>query len=142
MTGAPITPEMLREIGAHARACFPAECCGYITDRVVRCTNAQDEGLHPTTPARSAETGFVIAGREWIAFARSFDTSAPPRTVYHSHTNGLAYVSEVDREVARLARYPVDHLVIGVVATRLTEAALFRAGDFVELARWPGEMLG
>lgn len=142
MTGAPITPEVLRELGAHARACFPAECCGYITDRVVRCTNAQAEGMHPTAPERSAETGFVIAGRELIAFAKSFDSHAPARILYHSHTNGRAYLSKVDREVARLAGYPIDHLVIGITATGLTEAALFRAGDFAEVARWPGEVLG
>ncbi len=137
-----ISPAMLRAIGAHAKACFPAECCGYITDRVVPCTNAQAEGLHPTAPERGADTGFVIAGTELIAFARSFATPAPARVLYHSHTNGRAYFSEIDREIARNAGYPVDHLVIGVTATGLTEAALFQSGDFVEIARWASEVLG
>jgi proteasome lid subunit RPN8/RPN11 len=141
MTATTLTPELLRELGAHARACFPAECCGYITDRVVRCTNAQAEGLHPTAPERGAEAAFVIAGAELLAFARSFETASPPRVLYHSHPNGRAYFSAVDREVASAAGYPVDHLVIGVTATGPTEAALFRAGDFAEIARWPGEVL-
>ena len=136
-----ITPEMLRAIGVHARACFPAECCGYITDRVVPCTNSQAEGLHPTAPERGADTGFVITGTELLAYAKSFDTATPARVLYHSHANGRAYFSEVDREVASGAGYPVDHLVIGVTATGPTEAALFRSGDFVEIARWPGEVL-
>ena len=120
--------EHLRAIGAHARELFPVECCGYITDRVVRCTNAL-----------ASETRFEIAGAELFAFAQAFEAAVPPRVVYHSHTNGRAYFSEADRA---LASYPVDHLVIGVTASGLTEAALFRAGDFVEIARWPAEVLG
>ena len=42
----------------------------------------------------------MIAGAELFAFARSFDSDRPARIVYHSHTNGRAYFSEVDREVA------------------------------------------
>jgi proteasome lid subunit RPN8/RPN11 len=142
---------LLREIIRHARECFPAECCGYLVgprggalDRVVRCTNAQDQGLHPTAPERGADTGFVIAGAELLAFARSFDGPEPAGVVYHSHTNGRAYFSEVDREVARGAGYPVCHLVVGMTASGPSEAALFAEadGEFVEIARWPGEMLG
>ena len=82
----------LREVAAHAVRCFPAECCGYITDDgVVECTNAQASGVHPTVPERGAG-------------------------------------------------YPVHHLVIGVDATGPTEAALFD-GAFVEIARWPREVL-
>jgi len=136
-----VTVPVLRAAAAHAVRCFPLECCGYITDDgVVECTNAQASGVHPTVPERGAETGFVIAGAELLAFARSFDGRAPARVVYHSHTNGRAYFSEVDRDVARGAGYPVHHLVIGVDAAGPTEAALFDAA-FVEIARWPGEML-
>ena len=136
-----VTVPVLRAAAAHAVRCFPLECCGYITDDgIVECTNAQASGVHPTVPERGAETGFVIAGAELLAFARSFDGRAPARVVYHSHTNGRAYFSEVDRDVARGAGYPVHHLVIGVDAAGPTEAALFDAA-FVEIARWPGEML-
>ena len=136
-----VTVPVLRAIGAHAARCFPAECCGYVTDAgVVECTNAQASGLHPTVPERGAKAGFVIAGAELLAFARSFDGPTPARVVYHSHTNGRAYFSEVDRDVARGAGYPVHHLVIGIDAAGPTEAALFDA-DFVEIARWPREML-
>jgi adenylyltransferase/sulfurtransferase len=136
-----VTVPLLRAIGAHAVRCFPEECCGYLTDAgIVECTNAQASGLHPTVPARGAESGYVIAGAELIAFARSFDGPAPARVVYHSHTNGRAYFSDVDREVARGAGYPVHYLVIGVDAGGPTEAALFDGG-FVEIARWPREML-
>ena len=133
---------LLREVAQHARACFPDECCGYLTaTTVVRCHNAQATGVHPTVPARGAETGFVIAGAELLAFARSFAGTDPARVVYHSHTNGRAYFSSVDQEVARGAGYPVQHLVVGVTAEAVTEAALFD-DQFLEIARWRGEVLG
>jgi hypothetical protein len=53
------------------------------------------------------------------------------------------HFSHVDRAVAAGATgpaYPVRHLVVGVTATGVTEAALFAwsddASDFVEVARW------
>ena len=84
----------------------------------------------------------MIAGAELLVFARAFDGDAPPRIVYHSHTNGRAYFSSVDREVAANA-YPVQHLVVGVTAERVTEAALYAWSDaereLIELARWSVE---
>jgi [CysO sulfur-carrier protein]-S-L-cysteine hydrolase len=150
---APIAiPAPLRaQIYAHARAAFPAECCGYLTgrspgdaaDAVVPCRNAQPDGAHPTEPHRGADTGFVIAGAELLAFARSFDGPRPARVVYHSHTNGRAYFSAVDQDLARGPAYPVQHLVVGVTARGVTEAAQLAwsddAGAYVEIARWPAE---
>jgi proteasome lid subunit RPN8/RPN11 len=143
-------PDDLRAvIYAHARETYPAECCGYLRgDRetiqvVVRCRNAQADGVHPTHPERGAEAGFVISGRELFDFAQSLDSALPARIVYHSHTNGRAYLSAVDRQNAVGPAgpvYPVDHLVIGVTAAGVTEAAQFAwdaaSGDFLEVARW------
>ena len=85
----------------------------------------------------------MITGSELFAFAKSLDGNRPARILYHSHTNGRAYFSEVDRAVAASStgpHYPVQHLVIGLTAAGLTEAAQFawsdEARDFVELARW------
>ena len=145
-------PEHVRAaIYAHARAAFPAECCGYLVgapdgrdsvDAAIACENAQAAGDNPVAPARGADTGFVIAGRDLFAFARSFDGPAPARVVYHSHPNGRAYFSDVDRRAAAPdgPAYPVQHLVVGLSATTITEVAQFawsaEAGDYVELARW------
>jgi proteasome lid subunit RPN8/RPN11 len=143
--------ELLAELYDHARHAFPAECCGYLigprdhdaVTALVRCRNAQADGDHPTHPQRPPETGFVIAGPELLAFARSLSTDMPARVVYHSHTNGRAYFSSVDRAVACIdgaPTYPVEHLVIGVTAQGVTEAARFAwatdHADFVEIARW------
>jgi [CysO sulfur-carrier protein]-S-L-cysteine hydrolase len=148
MAAAIAIPEPLRvELYALARAAFPDECCGYlvgasplVAERVVPCHNAQGGGEHPTHPERGADTGFVIAGAELLGFARAFDGPAPPRVVYHSHTNGRAYLSSVDRTLAAGPAYPVQQLVIGVTAGGVTEVAQFAwsdaAADHVEVARW------
>ncbi|HEY0484244.1 MAG TPA: Mov34/MPN/PAD-1 family protein [Kofleriaceae bacterium] len=157
MTPIAIPRDVLAAIYAHAIAAFPDECCGYLVgaapgavDAAVACRNAQADGEHPIAPARGADTGFVIAGAELLGFARSFDTERPARIVYHSHTNGRAYFSDVDRRMAATAAgpaYPVQHVVIGVAAgitgvggSAITEAAQFAwsdaARDYVEIARW------
>jgi len=144
-------PEAVRaRIYAHARAAFPAECCGYLTgadpaaaDAIVPCRNAQPDGGHPTHPHRGAGAGFVIAGAELYAFARSFDGPRPARVVYHSHPNGRACFSAIDQDLARGPAYPVQHLVVGVTARGVTEACQLAwsdaAGAYVELARWSVE---
>src|SRR4051812_44301828 len=121
---------VLAAIYAHARAAFPAECCGYVRegDEVVPCTNAQETAGNPFAPDRHADSGFAIAGAELLAFARSFDSRHPARVVYHSHPNGRAYFSAIDRAAATTPAgpvYPVQHLVVGVTAGEVTEAALF-----------------
>ncbi len=132
----------------HALKVFPEECCGYLcgprdgrgVDTAVACRNAQADGEHPVTPERGADTGFVIAGAELLSFARRFDTDRPPRIVYHSHSNGRAYFSEVDRQMASGPAYPVQHVVIGAVADAITEVAQYAwsetAHDYLEVARW------
>lgn len=141
MTALAISEALLAQVYAHARAVFPAECCGYLTaTTIVRCRNAQADGEHPIAPARGADTGFVIAGAELFAFARAFDGPEPPLVVYHSHTNGRAYFSSVDQEMADGPAYPVQHLVVGVTEAGVTEAAQFAWDDaaraYVERARW------
>jgi proteasome lid subunit RPN8/RPN11 len=131
---------VLDAVYAHARAAYPAECCGYLTgprdaagvDAVVPCTYTAAE------PDRVA-----IDGAELLAFARSLDGPRPARVGYLSLPNGRAYFSATDRAGAATDAgpvYPVSHLVVGVTAADVTEAALFAwspaARDFVEVARW------
>ena len=150
MTPVAIPRALLEAIYGQAIAAFPDECCGYLVgsaperaEAQVPCRNAQLDGEHPIAPERGADTGFVIAGAELFAFARSFDSPRPARVVYHSHTNGRAYLSAVDRGMAATEAgpaYPVQHLVVGVARGAITEAAQFAwsdaARDYVEVARW------
>ena len=149
MSGDAIAPALLAAVYAEARRAFPHECCGWLTDDAIRpCVNAQASGEHPTAPERGAETAYVIGGAELLELARGFDGPRPARVIYHSHPNGRAYFSSTDREVATSPwgdgpAYPVQHLVVGVDATRVVEAALFAWSDdaagWVEVARLPGE---
>jgi proteasome lid subunit RPN8/RPN11 len=151
VTAIAIPSEILAAVYAHAVAAFPDECCGYLVgaapdavDGMVACRNAQADGEHPVAPGRGADTGFVIAGDELLRFARGFDGERPPRVVYHSHTNGRAYFSALDRQLATGPAYPVQHIVVGVdPSPAVTEVAQFAwsdaARDYVEVARWrPG----
>jgi [CysO sulfur-carrier protein]-S-L-cysteine hydrolase len=146
-----IPPAVLEAVYREARAAYPAECCGWLTATTVRpCRNAQAEGDHPTAAARGADTAYVMAGDDLLAFNRAFDGADPPRVIYHSHPNGRAYFSATDREVALSPwgdgpTYDVDQLVVGVDGDRIVEAVLFAwsadAADFVEIARYPGAEL-
>jgi len=148
-----IPRELLLAVFREARRAFPAECCGWLSGppgaaaALRACNNAQEAGDHPTQAQRSAETAYVIAGDDLLAFARAFRDPAPPQLIYHSHPNGRAYFSATDREVATSPwgdgpAYPVQQLVVGLDADRVVEAALFAWSDtaaaFVEIARLPG----
>lgn len=151
-----IPSDILSLVFREARKAFPAECCGWLTGprdgaavtAVRPCTNAQETGEHPTAASRSAETAYVIAGDDLLAFNRAFKDATPPRIIYHSHPNGRAYFSETDQQVATSPwgdgpAYDVQQLVVGIDRERVTEAALFawsdEAGRFVEIARLAGE---
>lgn len=154
-----LPPDLLRVVFGHARAAFPAECCGWLSgpasapdvvDAARPCDNAQAEGADAAIAGRTAETAYVIDGDDLFALSTSFDGPRPARVIYHSHPNGRAYFSETDRRVARSPwgdgpNFPVQQLVVGIDAERVVEAALFAwsesAGDFVEVARLPGAAL-
>ena len=108
----------------------------------------QEQGQHPTAPERLPETAFVIGGQDLIELTQSFDSDNPARIIYHSHPNGLSYLSETDRGIATIPwgdgpAYPVQQLVIGIDAEQIVDAALFdwseSTGGFVEIARFSGE---
>jgi proteasome lid subunit RPN8/RPN11 len=156
LTPIDIARPLLLEVFKEARRAFPAECCGWLAgprgdgraEALRACENVQTEGDHPTAADRTAETAYVIAGRDLLELARELDGDRPPLVIYHSHPNGRAYFSDTDRQVATSPwgdgpAYPVQQLVVGIDGERVTEAALFAwsdaAGDFVEIARYPGE---
>ena len=147
--------EILEEIYRHARREYPHECCGWLAGKkdgaavsVVRaCVNMQAQGNHPSAPSRTAETAYVFGAQDLIDLNRSLDSDTPARIIYHSHPNGQAYLSEIDRGVAISPwgdgpAYPVQQLVIGIDGRRVVDATLYDwsedEGDFVEIARFEG----
>ena len=145
---------LLERVYRQARDDYPRESCGWLSggrdsafvDSVRPCVNAQAQGGHPTAPSRTAETAYVLAPEDLMALNRSFSTDEPAKIIYHSHPNGRAYFSGIDRDAANPwgdgPAYPVQQLVVGLDATRVVEATLFawssEEGDFVEVARFEG----
>lgn len=150
-----IPPSLLDAVYREARAAYPNECCGWLTgpaagpavDQIRPAVNAQELGNHPTAAERTAERAYVFAHADLMALNDSLDTDQPARIIYHSHPNGMAYLSDTDRAVAASPwgygpAYPVQQLVVGIDDHRVVEAALFgwddAAGGFAELARYDG----
>lgn len=155
-----ISQQLMAQVFAEARAAFPDECCGWligprgearVTD-IRPCANAQATARSTSdsaaVPDRSAESAYTIAGPDLLALNHGLDSATPPRIIFHSHPNGKAYFSATDQRVARSPwgdgpAYPVQHLVVGIDESRVTEAALFAwsnaAAEYVEIARFAGE---
>jgi proteasome lid subunit RPN8/RPN11 len=77
---------------AHARASWPAECCGFLTGR----GNATS-GIREATNAAESGSRFFIAPAELFDFFRTLRTSGLEFTgVYHSHPQTPATPSERD----------------------------------------------
>ena len=124
-----------------SRKAFPAECCGWMAgpdegsvSSIRPCANHQEKGGHPIASERGSETAYVIEGDDLFELNRSFDGDTPARIIYHSHPNGLAYLSPTDREVAASPwgdgpAFPVQQLVVGIDENRVVEAALFTWSD-------------
>ena len=152
--GSSIIPrEFLVDIYQHAREEYPYECCGWLAGddseyvSIVRpCVNMQAQGNHPTDPARTAETAYVFGPDDLMKLNRSFDSDQPARIIYHSHPNGRAYLSDIDRRVAISPwgdgpAYPVRQLVVGIDERRVVESALFEWSDadgFIKVGRFEG----
>lgn len=153
-----IPNEVLEDIYRHAREEFPYECCGWLVgprdadevSRARRATNAYKPETHPTAKDRTAETAYVMDGKDLLELNRTLDGPEPPKVIYHSHPIGRAYFSETDQAVARDPwgdgpAYPVLQLVIGIDRERVVESRLFAwsdgAGRYVEIATLPGEQI-
>lgn len=117
----------LEEVVEHARAAYPAECCGVLvgTDSdIVDAVRTRNLADHPHR--------FLIDPRDHIE-ARRDARRRGLRIVgfYHSHPDAPAAPSAVDRAEASYAEH--FYLIVSVASGR-ADATLFRLtdGDFVE----------
>lgn len=139
---------LLERLYREARNSYPAECCGWIqgpssgASELRPCANLKK--------GKAARTAFEFAGNDLLALNKTLDTDRPALMIYHSHTNGRAYLSEADRREALSPSgdaplYPVLQLVIGLDASCIREACLFSWSKerlaFVELQVFSGAAL-
>ncbi len=96
--------EVALEVYAHARECYPEECCGILTGppggipaRVVRCTNVQNQRLARGESPLDAGRAFWIDPNELLGVVRAAEGRGEEvRAIYHSHVDAEPYLSETD----------------------------------------------
>jgi proteasome lid subunit RPN8/RPN11 len=150
----------MEAIERHARADYPAECCGVVLvrpgdpgdvgeRRLLACRNIQDE-LHARDPARfprPARTAYYIAHADLLEIGRREGEGFEVRVIYHSHVDAGAYFSDTDRRNAMVdgdPAYPqATYVVVAVSAGRVAETRAYRfdpeTHDFVEVPLAVGE---
>ena len=99
---------LITELYAHARECYPEECCGLLIGppgalphRVLRCTNVQSRRKSEGESDLDARHAFWIDERELLTALRDAEQAAEAlRGVYHSHVDTEAYLSHTDAACA------------------------------------------
>lgn len=152
-----LTADEFRAIQEHARADYPAECCGVVLTRtrgaqerrLLACRNIQDE-LHAKDPGRfprTARTAYYIAHEHLLEIGRRESEGFEVHVIYHSHVDTGGYFSETDRKNAMvdgMPAYPAaTYVVVGVTEGGVVETRAHRfepaAGEFVEVPLAVGE---
>jgi proteasome lid subunit RPN8/RPN11 len=129
-----LTAAELEAIQRHARADYPAECCGVLLvrpgleeRRLLACRNIQDE-LHARDPQRfprTARTAYYIAHADLLEIGRREGEGFEVRVIYHSHVDAGAYFSQTDRQNAMIDGAPTypqaTYVVVSVASGRVAE---------------------
>jgi proteasome lid subunit RPN8/RPN11 len=117
-----ISPDLLEQILAHARAEAPNECCG-----VVAVVPARDDQSAQAMRVRSARNvhaspkRFEIDGRDVIRAMDEFEEAGwEIGAIYHSHTHTDPYPSQTDVNFA--AHWPgVEWIIVGLADSSAPE---------------------
>jgi len=131
--------ERLLDVYAHARECYPEECCGLLIGppagritRGVRCTNVQSQRHARGESELDARHGFWIHEGELARALREADERGERiLIVYHSHVDTAAYLSHTDRDGALgpdgQPLWPgAAQLVVSVCEGTVEQTALFQ----------------
>jgi [CysO sulfur-carrier protein]-S-L-cysteine hydrolase len=135
-----LTATELEAIHAHARADYPAECCGVVLvrtrgseeRRLLACRNIQGE-LHAKDPGRfprTARTAYYIAHEHLLEIGRRESEGFEVHVIYHSHVDAGGYFSETDRRNAMIDGVGVTDGQVAETRAHRFDAA---AGEFVEV---------
>jgi len=135
MTGLP--EAVLREIAAHARSTYPAECCGIVmSDRdgaptFVPIANIAGTAEALGTSRRTGRDGYVMDPKALLsALSGAEEAGGSLRVIVHSHPDVGAYFSKEDRDMALgggdFPLWPgVDYLVVSCRAGGVDDAKLY-----------------
>ncbi|MGB0679805.1 MAG: Mov34/MPN/PAD-1 family protein [Polyangiales bacterium] len=135
-----LTPAVLAEVEAHARECYPSECCGFlvgaaaepaVVDEVQRERNEADRyhALDPERFPRDSRTYFKMNElRATRAFTEGERDGRPVKVIYHSHCDAGAYFSEEDAATFAqegVLMWPCAFLVVSVAQGEVRERRLW-----------------
>ncbi len=134
----PIPETVLREMATHARAAYPAECCGLLIEgaqgvlQFRPVANIAGSALAGEVSSRTVHDGYVMDPRGLMAVQDEADRlGGRIWGVVHSHPDVGAYFSDEDRrkaldETGREPVWPgVHYLVISARASGVDGAKLF-----------------
>lgn len=108
-----ISPELLAEVKAHARAERPRECCGLIAGRI---DGAEGHMLRrfPIRNDRASENEYLTNGRDLLDAMKAIRIEGlEPLAIYHSHPAGDPVPSRRDLEHNTWGE-TVVHLIVGL----------------------------
>lgn len=126
---------LVLEIFAHARECYPEECCGILTGpphaapvAAVRCTNVQSRRRARGESELDARHAFAFDDRELHAALREAEARGHEfRAFYHSHVDAGAYLSPTDQKEALgpggIPHYPGAALIVVSVSDGVVREA-------------------
>jgi proteasome lid subunit RPN8/RPN11 len=133
---------LLLELFAHARECYPEECCGLVVGpdspagwRAVRCSNVQNARKVQGESELDAREAFWMDESELLAAMRAADASGESmHAIYHSHADAAAYLSHIDvRNATGVSGRPLwpglAHVVVSVLEDGARGAGWFEWDD-------------
>jgi [CysO sulfur-carrier protein]-S-L-cysteine hydrolase len=117
-----ISPQLVDELIAHARAEAPNECCGMIAAR-----DGEAVAVHRARNAAASPLRYEMEGQEQYRIQTAIeDAGLDLGAIYHSHTRSAPIPSQTD---INLAFYPEAVYVIVGVADAEPEVRAFRIVD-------------
>lgn len=132
-----ISRDSFERMTAHARECYPDECCGMVVERggreqVVRVSNIQNE-MHAKDPEqfpRTARTAYTMGPDAAPVLLAAERGELHLLAFYHSHPEHDAYFSAEDRKQAfggwEEPTYPqARQIVISVYGGEVKDTAAF-----------------
>jgi proteasome lid subunit RPN8/RPN11 len=117
-----ISPEMVEDIVAHARAEAPNECCGMIATQ-----NGRAVRVYRATNSAASPLRYEIDGMEQYRIQMEIEERGwELGAIYHSHTRSRPYPSQTD---INLATYPDSLYVIVGLADGDPDVRAYRIVD-------------
>jgi proteasome lid subunit RPN8/RPN11 len=100
----PLPSALVLEAFAHARECYPEECCGLLIGprgglaaRIVRCANVQSQRRSRGETELDAREAFWMDEGDLYRAVRGAEARGEEiQVIYHSHVDAEAYLSQQD----------------------------------------------